>query len=174
LGPDDSPFLEYDWIFAMEESGCAAPDKGWQPLHLTVRERHDARVIAAVPLYLKQHSMGEFIFDQEWAQASMNAGLPYYPKLLVGVPFTPATGARVLVRRSLGESYRDAVRMAVARFLRKFTLENQLSSVHINFCTDEEVYAFCESGFLHRKSLQYHWRNMDRSSELVDAERSGT
>ncbi|CAM9597021.1 unnamed protein product, partial [Choristocarpus tenellus] len=176
LDPDDSPFLEYDWIYAMEESGCATPEKGrWQPMHLTVRENKKSGVIAAVPLYVKYHSMGEFIFDQQgWAEASMASGLPYYPKLLVGIPFTPAAGARVLVSNEIGKEYERNVRQSVARFLRQLAVDNQLSSVHVNFCTDKEVTAFCQSGFLHRKSLQYHWQNIDRREMGGEGDDSGS
>src|SRR5262249_35428016 len=91
---DGSPFLEWAWLSALEESGSAARRNGWLPQHLTVWE--GARLVGACPLYLKAHSMGEFVFDQSWASAAMRAGIEYYPKLLVAVPFTPVTGARFL------------------------------------------------------------------------------
>ncbi|CAN0000786.1 unnamed protein product [Scytosiphon promiscuus] len=92
---------------------------GWQPQHLAVRaSKGSSALLAAVPMYVKYHSMGEFIFDQSWADASQRAGLPYYPKLLVGVPFTPAAGARVLIDPSLDEATRNMVRKTVAMFLR--------------------------------------------------------
>eukprot|EP00752_Nemacystus_decipiens_P008441 g7545.t1 len=150
----------------MEESKCATIDTGWQPQHLAVRaSKGSSELIAAVPLYVKYHSMGEFIFDQSWADASQRAGLPYYPKLLVGVPFTPAAGARVLIDPTLDERTRGLVRKTVAMFLRKLAHDNNISSVHVNFCAEEEVEAFKSAGFLHRKSLQYHWRNRDRKTD---------
>ena len=94
VGPDGSPFLEWDWLDALEQSGCVATKTGWAPHHLTVRE--DGRLIAAAPMYLKGHSQGEFVFDHTWAEAAERAGLSYYPKLLVAVPLTPATGRRIL------------------------------------------------------------------------------
>lgn len=166
LRPHDSPFLEHDWIYAMEESKCATMDSGWQPQHLVVKAAKDSAMLAAVPLYLKYHSMGEFIFDQSWAEASFRAGLPYYPKLLVGVPFTPAGGARVLIDPSLDNNTRENIRATVAVFLRKLAMDNNISSVHVNFCRGEEVEAFTAAGFLHRKGLQYHWRNSDRGSVI--------
>ncbi|CAM9827813.1 unnamed protein product [Ectocarpus sp. 12 AP-2014] len=166
LRPDESPFLEHDWLYAMEKSKCATVDTGWQPQHLAVTASEgSSALIAAVPLYVKYHSMGEFIFDQSWADASQRAGLPYYPKLLVGVPFTPAAGARVLIDPALNKKTRKVVRKTIAMFLRKLAHDNNISSVHVNFCTEEEVEAFTSSGFSHRKGLQYHWRNQDRKSD---------
>ncbi len=84
---DGSPFLEWDWLAALEEAGTVTPETGWLPQHLTLWE--DDALIGACPLYVKGHSMGEFVFDQSWAAAARRAGIDYYPKLLVGVPFTP-------------------------------------------------------------------------------------
>src|SRR5262249_4945098 len=92
---DGSPFLEWAWLATLEESGAATPGTGWHPQHLTLWEGE--RLVGACPLYAKTHSLGEFVFDQSWASAAARAGIPYYPKLLVGVPFTPVTGARFLV-----------------------------------------------------------------------------
>src|SRR5260370_4628363 len=96
LAPDDSPFVEWDWLCAMEHSGSAARNTGWAPYHLVVREVVKKRIVAACPLYLKTHSMGEFVFDHGWADAAEGAGLRYFPKLMVGVPFTPHTARRFL------------------------------------------------------------------------------
>src|SRR6266481_9459881 len=96
LAPDDSPFVEWDWLRAMEQSGSAARDTGWAPYHLIVRQGPKKQIVAACPLYLKSHSMGEFVFDHGWADAAERAGLSYYPKLLVGIPFTPHTGRRIM------------------------------------------------------------------------------
>ena len=99
LARDDSPFLDWDWLSAMEESRSASRDTGWAPYHLIVMGR-DGRprgaLAGACPLYLKTHSMGEFVFDHGWADAAERAGIRYYPKLLAGVPFTPHTGRRFI------------------------------------------------------------------------------
>ncbi|MGC2445069.1 peptidogalycan biosysnthesis protein, partial [Candidatus Binatus sp.] len=87
LAPDDSPFVEWDWLRAMEQSGSAARDTGWAPYHLIVRQGPAKKIVAACPLYLKTHSMGEFVFDHGWADAAERAGLRYFPKIVVGVPF---------------------------------------------------------------------------------------
>ena len=94
---DDSPFLEWEWLASLEEAGCVGGGTGWEPRPLVARE--NGRLVAAAPLYLKQHSEGEFVFDWGWADAAERAGIAYYPKLLVGVPFTPVTGARSARRR---------------------------------------------------------------------------
>jgi len=95
LVADASPFLEWDWLASLEDAGTLTGEAGWLPQPLVVREK--GRILAACPLYLKGHSEGEFVFDWGWADAAEQAGIRYYPKLLVGVPFTPVTGARFLV-----------------------------------------------------------------------------
>jgi uncharacterized protein len=87
-----SPFLKWDWLDSLEQSGCVNEQTGWLPHHVVVEK--GGVMVAACPMYLKLHSMGEFIFDYEWAEAAHHAGIQYYPKMLVGVPFTPATGHR--------------------------------------------------------------------------------
>jgi uncharacterized protein len=150
-----SPFLEWEWLAALEDSGCATPKTGWLPQHLTLRDRAGS-LVAACPFYLKGHSMGEFVFDHEWAAAAQRAGIVYYPKALVAVPFTPVTGERVLVAPG---SDRPRLIRAVGRALVEICNENQLSSVHVNFCRPDEVAALREEGFLERVGFQYHWRN---------------
>jgi uncharacterized protein len=117
----DSPFLDYDWIHSLEESGCASDATGWESLHVLVTKQDapHSEALAAVPLYLKSHSMGEFIFDQGWAEAAHGAGIRYYPKLLVAVPFTPAAGARVLLQQGLDPDLQLRVRRAIGIFLNK-------------------------------------------------------
>jgi len=151
---DDSPFLEWEWLASLEEAATLGEGTGWQPLPLVVREA--GRLVAACPLYAKHHSEGEFVFDTAWADAANRAGIPYYPKLLVGVPFTPVTGARFLV-----ESGGDRARWVsvLAGTLRELCRENGLSGVHVNFCRDDEIAPLAESGYLLRLGLQYHWRN---------------
>lgn len=156
LGLDGSPFLEWDWLASLEESGCVTPKTGWAPHHLVV---HDAgRLIAAVPMYLKSHSRGEFVFDHTWADAAHRAGLDYYPKLLVAVPFTPATGSRLLTHPDLP---RPPLLALLATALRDLCIGNELSSVHVNFCETDVVDALTQVGFLPRHGVQYHWRSRD-------------
>jgi len=165
---DESPFLEWDWLASLEDAGTVGVDTGWLPKPLIVREGE--RLIAACPLYFKANSEGEFVFDFSWADAAARAGIPYYPKLLVGVPFTPVTGARFLVSR---DSDRNALIGELGSALREICLRNQMSGVHVNFCREDEVEAITrgtddsdtrDGAFLPRVGIQYHWRNADFES----------
>jgi hypothetical protein len=151
---DDSPFLEWEWLASLEESGAAAPETGWAAQPLVARE--GGRLLAACPLYAKGHSEGEFVFDWGFADAAERAGIRYYPKLLVGVPFTPVTGARMLT--AVGAD-RPALLAELAGALRALCAEQRLSSVHVNFCREDERAALEAAGFLPRLGFQYHWRN---------------
>lgn len=136
-----SPFLQHSWLAALEDSQCACGETGWFPAHVCIRL--DGDIKGFVPAYIKTHSMGEFIFDQQFAEAAYQNGINYYPKLLVGVPFTPATGERILFHPSVYESYSSSelkqLRQATGKFLREISKYNQLSSVHCNFLTDQEA-----------------------------------
>jgi hypothetical protein len=150
----ESPFLEWEWLASLEDSGCVGGRSGWTPRPLVVRD--GGRLVAAVPLYVKTHSEGEFVFDWGWADAAERAGIPYYPKLLVGVPFTPVTGARFLV--APGERRSDwLARLGAA--LVEVCRESDLSGVHVNFCREDEVEALRPLGFELRVGVQYHWKN---------------
>ncbi len=156
LAPDDSPFLEWDWLAALEESKSAVPKTGWAPHHLVVRAGASRKIIGACPLYLKSHSMGEFVFDHGWADAAERAGLRYFPKLLVGVPFTPHTGRRFLT--APGYDRATMVR-AIGAALAQLCEDNAMSSVHVNFCSADEASVLVELGYLERLGYQYHWIN---------------
>lgn len=154
VGPDGSPFLEWDWLRALEETGCACPERGWAPCHVVVRRGRE--LVAAAPAYVKGNSQGEFVFDHAWAAAAEEAGIRYYPKLLVGVPFTPVSGHRLLT--APGED-RDTLVRVLARALHGIRSRMELSSVHVNFCTAEEAAVLQEEGFTRREGIQYHWYN---------------
>jgi uncharacterized protein len=156
LDPADSPFVEWDWLFAMEHSGCAVRKTGWAPYHLLIRDRARKKIVAACPLYLKTHSMGEFVFDHGWADAADRAGIRYFPKLMVGVPFTPHTGRRMLTAPGTN---RAAMVNLLGHALTTIVSENKLSSVHVNFCEPDEAAALGPLGFLERLGYQYHWGN---------------
>ena len=159
LVADGSPFLEWEWLSSLERAGSLDPDPGGHARPLVARE--DGRLVAACPLYIKLHSEGEFVFDWSWADAAARAGIDYYPKILVGVPFTPVTGARLLVAD--GE---DRVRWCslLADALRSTCLGNDLSGVHVNFCLEDEARALESEGWMLRRGLQYHWLNEDFDS----------
>lgn len=151
---DESPFLEWGWLASLEEAGCVGGQTGWNPQHLALYQ--DDRLVAACPLYLKGNSEGEFVFDYSWANAAYRGGIEYYPKMLVGVPFTPATGVRFLVAPELD---RKGIVRALGKALRDLCHEHEISSVHVNFCHEDEAEALAEVGFLERKGFQYKWRN---------------
>lgn len=154
-----SPFLKWDWLDSLEQSGCVNEETGWMPHHVVV-ESGDA-LVAACPMYLKLHSMGEFIFDYEWAEAAHHAGIQYYPKMLVGVPFTPATGHRFLTAQ--GEDRSQLIRF-MGQALAKIAADNKISSVHVNFCLADEREALEQVGFFPRVGIQYHWQNRNFAS----------
>lgn len=149
-----SPFLEWDWLACMEEARCVTPKSGWQPQHITVYDH--GRLIAACPLYIKGHSMGEFVFDHAWADAAHRAGIEYYPKLLVAPPFTPATGVRFL---TAPDADRPMLIRVLGQTLQDVCKQNELSSVHVNFCLADETAVLAEIGYLKRMGLQYQWLN---------------
>lgn len=151
---DGSPFLEWAWLASLEEAGCIGPSKGWVPQHLTLWEGE--RLIAACPLYLKGHSDGEFVFDHAWAVAAEQAGIPYYPKLLVAVPFTPATGQRFLVHPDID---RPSAVGVLGPALKDLCSRNGISSVHVNFCLPEEARLLASLGFVRRTGYQFQWTN---------------
>jgi predicted N-acyltransferase len=148
-----SPFMRWDWLDALERTGCVGERTGWVPQHL-VAERDD-EIVGACPMYLKLHSMGEFVFDYEWAEFAHRLGIEYYPKILVGVPFTPVTGVRFLA--APGE--RSAVIPLMGRALAEVARQNKISSAHVNFCGEDEAAALAEAGFIRRIGLQFHWQN---------------
>ncbi|PZQ81455.1 MAG: GNAT family N-acetyltransferase [Ancylobacter novellus] len=150
-----NPFVSHEFLAALEDSGCVARETGWLPQHL-VLERADGTVLGVCPAYLKSHSRGEYVFDQGWAEAYERAGGHYYPKLQVSVPFTPATGPRLLVREG---PQADTTRQALAGGLIALAGLRHASSVHATFLTDEDAQALEQEGFLPRTDQQFHWHN---------------
>ncbi|HYD43778.1 MAG TPA: peptidogalycan biosysnthesis protein, partial [Phenylobacterium sp.] len=152
-----NPFVRYDFLDALEETGCAVERQGWGPQHLAV-EDEAGRIAAVMPLYLKSHSQGEYIFDHAWADAYERAGGRYYPKLLCAAPFTPATGPRLLLRPDtpVGEG-RGHLLGGAASLCERYGA----SSFHINFPTEDEWLWLGEQGVGLRQGQQYHWRNLD-------------
>ena len=150
----ESPFLEWGWLASLEESRCVGGQTGWSPQHLALYRGEE--LVAACPLYVKTNSEGEFVFDYSWANAAYRGGIEYYPKMLVGVPFTPATGIRFLVSPELD---RRGIIRAMGKALRDLCDEHEISSVHVNFCHEDEAEALAEVGFLERAGIQYKWRN---------------
>ena len=152
-GRPGDPFTTHRFLKALEDSGSVGPGTGWTPRHLLARAQ--GRVIAAMPLYLKHHSQGEYVFDHSWAHAYERAGGRYYPKLQAAVPFTPATGRRFLTLPGQEATGRAALIEGALRL----AAENRLSSFHVTFCTEEEARAGVVCGLQHRIGQQFHWRN---------------
>jgi predicted N-acyltransferase len=154
LLPKGSPFLRWDWLDILEETWCVGEKTGWLPHHIVVER--GGKIVGACPLYLKTHSMGEFVFDHEWARYASQIGIRYYPKMLVGIPFTPATGQRFLT--STHED-RKLLLQLMGQSLVQIARENKIASIHVNFCLDDEKEALTEIGFIPRVGLQFHWQN---------------
>lgn len=155
-----NPFISHAFLSALESSGSATARTGWQPQHL-LAEGVDGQVLAVAPCYLKSHSRGEYVFDAGWADAYERAGGSYYPKLQISVPFTPATGPRLLARPGPAER---AARDALAAGIVALTDETGASSAHVTFLPEEEWRLLGEYGFLQRTDQQFHWDNRGYSS----------
>lgn len=160
LDPTGSPFLRHEFLSALEREGCVGRGKGWIGNHLLL-EDDAGRLQGAMPLYLKSHSWGEFVFDWSWAKAYAQARLNYYPKLVSMTPFTPATGPRMLVAPGADAS---VVRRALCAALVTHAREHSLSSAHVLFTTDVEREALDDAQFIRRKDCQFHWHNRGYSS----------
>jgi predicted N-acyltransferase len=150
----DNPFLLHGFLAAMEESGSASAQSGWLPNHLLVEA--GGELIAAAPLYVKTHSYGEYVFDWGWAEAWHNAGRRYYPKLQCSVPFTPATGRRLLVRPDQDAAAMEAL---LGEAMAAVAEDNALSSAHVTFLTEGEALNLAGRGWMLRIGEQFHWHN---------------
>ena len=150
-----SPFLCHDFLFALEQSGSAVPDTGWQGAHLLIEDA-SSNLLACMPLYLKMHSRGEFVFDHGWAEAFEHAGGRYFPKLLSAIPFTPVSGRRLLLKGTQHDEEAAALLIEAALALTK---KYQLSSLHVNFIEHQQLDYFPQSRFLKRDGLQFHFEN---------------
>ncbi len=149
-----NPFVSHAFFSALEASKSASARTGWAPRHLIARS--DGDMVGLVPCYLKSHSQGEYVFDHSWADAFARAGGAYYPKLQASVPFTPATGPRLLIRDGID---REQIAAALARGLVALTEATSASSVHVTFARESESALLAEHGFLQRTDQQFHWQN---------------
>lgn len=151
----DNPFLSHAFLSALEESGSASAETGWAPHHL-VLEEPDGSYAGVVPIYLKNHSRGEYVFDHGWADALERAGGNYYPKLQISVPFTPATGRRLLARPGVfQEQTEDQLTAGMVELARQL----DVSSVHLTFLSKNQWSRLGDLGFLQRTDQQFHWLN---------------
>ena len=159
LSKDSSPFLRHEFLSSLEEAGCVGNTTGWQIAHLALRCNDE--LAGAMPLYLKQHSYGEYVFDWSWAQAYEQQGMNYYPKVLCAIPFTPVQGSRLLFKPGFEQAL---VYAKLISGLKSLVIQNQLSSAHVLFPHQSEVDTLKEHGFLLRDSVQFHWHNQDYQS----------
>ena len=145
-----TPFMRHEYLAALERSGSATPRTGWTPRFLSLWE--DDVLMAACPLYLKDHSYGEYVFDWAWANAYEQHGVPYYPKAVVAVPFTPVPGSRLLARD-------DAARTLLVQAARQWCVDEGISSLHVLFASEQDTAACAEQGLMLRHTVQFHWQN---------------
>ncbi|KFL32497.1 hypothetical protein JP75_02800 [Devosia riboflavina] len=154
-GVPDNPFLDHAFFLALEESGCATGRTGWQPQHILMKDE-TGNAVGLLPLFLKTHSMGEYVFDHGWAQALERAGGHYYPKLQGSVPFTPVTASKLLV-----PSDSLQIRAALLSTAEELARQRNASSVHLTFLPDEDAATANAADWLSRVDTQFHWHNED-------------
>ena len=155
LPTDAGPFLRHEFLSTLEESECVGSNTGWQIAHLLVRSS-DSIIVGAMPLYLKQHSYGEFVFDWAWAEAYARNGMAYYPKALCAIPFTPVEGLRLLVAPN---ENKQVIQSTLVSALKTLVVQNSLSSAHVLFPNPDALAQLTEQDFILRDSVQFHWRN---------------
>ena len=155
LTTDAGPFVKYAFLNALEKTACVGGNTGWQVAHLLVEDTN-SKLLGAMPLYLKQHSYGEFVFDWAWAQAYEQNNLPYYPKALSAIPFTPVRGPRLLVSPMADKG---TIQELLVPGLKTLVSQNALSSAHVLFPEESELEDLKRQGFMLRDSVQFHWHN---------------
>ncbi|MFM0741695.1 GNAT family N-acetyltransferase [Paraburkholderia xenovorans] len=152
---DGNPFVQHEFLSAMHDTGCATVQTGWQPSYLLMRT--GAQLAGAMPLYVKSHSRGEYVFDHAWADAFKRHGLRYYPKLLSAVPFSPVTGPRLM-------ALTHADRVLLARGAIQFAKQMEVSSLHVLFPHEADLEALTDAGYMLREGVQFHWENFGYES----------
>ena len=161
LNASEHPFTSYDFLNSLEISNSVSSKTGWNPQHIIVKNEK-GNIIGVSPNYLKMHSYGEYIFDHAWANAFENAGGQYYPKALSAIPFTPATGPRVLINPNNPD--KDKIFELIINMFEMIVQNNNLSSAHLNFITDNLNKKLKNEKWIKRKGLQFHWHNKDYNS----------
>ncbi len=146
-----TPFMRHEYLAALHESESAVPHTGWTPRFMTLWEGD--LLVAACPLYLKSHSYGEYVFDWAWASAYEQHGIPYYPKAVVAVPFTPVPGTRLMARDA-------AARQGLVQALCQWCEDEGISSLHVLFASDDDVLTGAREGLMLRHTVQFHWKNV--------------
>ena len=154
LNPTNHPFLSYAFLKALEDSGSVGGQTGWDALYLAARDNKSGLLLGALPAYVKHHSYGEYVFDHSWANAFERAGGRYYPKLLCAVPFTPVPGPRLLY-----ENRQPEIAHSLLSALETIAKDNQISSAHVNFITEDDHNILKDKGWMIRTGVQFHWQN---------------
>ncbi len=150
----DYPFLRHEFLLALEQSASVCEQTGWLPSHLLVIQ--DNELLALMPLYLKMHSWGEYVFDQQWALAYQQYGVDYYPKWLTAIPFTPCQGSRIVIKDTIDPF--EIMRLLLA-FIKKFSEQQGISSWHCLFPDEQQIELFRSTGLTIRQGVQFHWFN---------------
>jgi predicted N-acyltransferase len=158
LNVTNHPFTSYEFLTSLELSHSVCQKTGWTPKHIIIKDNANI-LIGALPNYLKMHSYGEYIFDHSWANAFENAGGQYYPKLLSAIPFTPATGPRFLIRDD--NLHKDKIFELLVNTIENLVKDNNLSSAHINFLSEDISKKLHHKNWIERKGLQFHWHNKE-------------
>ena len=156
LGGDRNPFVSYEFLTVLEDSGSVGEGTGWDPVPIIITDE-DGNLLGALPSYAKGHSQGEYVFDHAWADALHRAGGRYYPKLQIAAPFTPANGPRLLLKD-------ESLAPHLLKGAEAVCLQSQLSSAHATFIEPEQLHLFEEAGWLLRSDIQFHWENRDYAS----------
>ncbi len=159
LVPPQFPFVSYQFLHTLEVTGCLGPRTGWHPSYLTAWENDE--LVGAIILFHKSNSYGEYIFDFAWAQAHAAYGIEYYPKLVAAIPFTPATGPKLLTSQALSPEKKTEVGQSLLNSIAEFSHQNPVSSSHALFISPDEVSKFQNAGYFLRDSFQFHWFNRD-------------
>ncbi|MDO9270061.1 MAG: GNAT family N-acetyltransferase [Methylobacter sp.] len=158
LAGDAYPFLRHEFLLALEQSGSVSGQTGWEPAHLLVMD--DDELVAFMPLYLKRHSWGEYVFDQQWAQAYQQQGIDYYPKWLTAIPLTPCQGARIVIQAAINPV---EVTQLLLTFIKQLSDKLGISSWHCLFPVEQQVELLRSLGLSIREGVQFHWFNRDYS-----------
>jgi uncharacterized protein len=154
--PSNFPFGHYHFLAGLEKTDCIGSRSGWHPAYVTVQHKLTNALLAMLPMYVKSHSYGEYIFDFQWAQITAGFGQAYYPKLIIAIPFTPATGNRFFLASP--HKSRDIINETM-EYLKTYAKDNHYSSIHILFAAQEEAESLKAHHFFIRHSSQYHWQN---------------
>lgn len=158
---DDNPFLKHQFLYSLEESGCATEGSGWKAQHVVIYDEDLSTLLLAMPCYLKDHSYGEYIFDWAWANAFHQNGIEYYPKLSNAIPFTPATGQRILIQQGLASATQAQLISCLHATTETLIESNNASGFHSLFIDQKQLGLFESPSYFLRENTQFHWHNHD-------------